>query len=289
MNIGNLRGIKREIEQEAYKFYEQHSGHQLARRPDGSYAAQGHNDELDAFRHAYTSGRVTQKTLGFQSVAKHFGDEHETGPANLNDPYEHRMDLWNNEVGRRLGAATSNKEDLATKAFESLRNGTLVTGLSDPRLRQLFADDPRLKLPQGDPARDLLTASDVGRINTDVEKMLDVRQQRFPDQHGDRTMFNHLRQRLPAHISDAKVAEVLLDAKQGGIEHAHHIDKVAIHGERILVMGQAPGFRSMTSLNDEPPAINQTLYDLNAHDRAAQQEQEARQRSNQQQHAIGGY
>lgn len=49
------RGLKREIEQEAYGAYERLSGVTLARRPDGSFEGQGHNDPIDAFRHAYVS------------------------------------------------------------------------------------------------------------------------------------------------------------------------------------------------------------------------------------------
>jgi len=85
------------------------SGTPLARRPDGSFAAQGHNDQLDAYRHICTSGRVTQIASGMQWVARHFGNDAEIGAeigaAHRNDPYEHRMDLWNNEAGRGLGDA----------------------------------------------------------------------------------------------------------------------------------------------------------------------------------------
>ncbi|OQP82433.1 hypothetical protein IA54_020580 [Xanthomonas phaseoli pv. syngonii LMG 9055] len=64
VDITDPKGAKREIEQEAYRHYEQLSGITLAKRPDGTFQSQGHNDQLDAFRHAYTSGRVTQLALG---------------------------------------------------------------------------------------------------------------------------------------------------------------------------------------------------------------------------------
>lgn len=128
---------------------EQLSGITLAKRPDGTFQSQGHNDQLDAFRHAYTSGRVTQLALGQQWIARKFGDDAEIGPAHPNDPYEHRMDLWNNEAGRRLGDQTSGRDALARQAYDALRHGDLATGLNDPRLRQLFPDDPRLARPPG--------------------------------------------------------------------------------------------------------------------------------------------
>lgn len=52
VDITDPKGAKREIEQEAYRHYEQLSGTTLARRPDGTFQSQGHNDQLDAFRSA---------------------------------------------------------------------------------------------------------------------------------------------------------------------------------------------------------------------------------------------
>ncbi|NJM32144.1 MAG: hypothetical protein HC848_03820 [Limnobacter sp.] len=60
------------------------------------------------------------------------------------------MDLWNNEVGRRLGDSVYSKEELAKQLAGQLNNGQLVTSLNDPRLKQVFPSDPRLKLPIGD-------------------------------------------------------------------------------------------------------------------------------------------
>lgn len=54
-----LSEIQYDIEQDAYAYYEEYTGTTLARNPDGSYASQGHDDALDAFLHAYISGRVT--------------------------------------------------------------------------------------------------------------------------------------------------------------------------------------------------------------------------------------
>ncbi len=54
-----LNDLRNGIGQDAYRFYEQHTGTTLARDANGNIILQGHNDALDAFRHAYTSGRVT--------------------------------------------------------------------------------------------------------------------------------------------------------------------------------------------------------------------------------------
>lgn len=72
-------------EQEAYKAYESVSGKKLERNKDGTYKAQGHNDDLDAFRHAYVSAAVAQDYTAF--ISKIAGDEVEDKEMReVNDP-----------------------------------------------------------------------------------------------------------------------------------------------------------------------------------------------------------
>jgi hypothetical protein len=275
VDITDPKGAKREIEQEAYRYYEQLSGVTLARRADGSFQAQGHNDALDAFRHAYTSGRVTQIALGQQWLARRFGDDAEIGPAHPNDPYEHRMDLWNNEAGRRIGDATSGSDALAREAYAALQRGELVTGLHDPRLRQLFPDDPRLRLPQGHPQRELVTSDDVDRINQDVSRLQDQSRDRYPDQHPDRAYFDALRRQLPAEVSDTKVAEVLLAAKSAGIERVDQLGAVALRGDQIFVAGTTPGFRAQVDATAPAPDMRDTVYQTDQHNLVRAYEEQA--------------
>jgi hypothetical protein len=269
VDITDPRGAKREIEQEAYRYYEQLSGVPLARRADGSFQSQGHNEELDAFRHAYTSGRVTQLALGQQWLARRFGDDAEIGPAHPNDPYEHRMDLWNNEAGRRIGDATSGRDELAREVFGALRRGDLVTGLQDARLRQVFPGDPRLQLPQGHPQRDLVTSEDVDRINRDVS--------RLQDQSRDRAYFDALRRQLPDAVSDTKVAEVLFAAKQAGIERVDQLGGAVLRGDRIFVSGTTPGFRAEVSATAAAPDMRDTVYRTDQHNVVQAYDEQTRQ------------
>jgi hypothetical protein len=275
IDITDPKGAKREIEQEAYRYYEQLSGVTLARRADGSFQAQGHNDAVDAFRHAYTSGRVTQIALGQQWLARRFGDDAEIGPAHPNDPYEHRMDLWNNEAGRRIGDATSDRDALAREAYAALQRGELVTGLYDPRLRQVFPDDPRLRLPQGHPQRELVTSNDVDRINQDVSRVQDQSRERFPDRHPDRAYFDALRRQLPAEVSDTKVAEVLLAAKSAGIERVDQLGAVALRGDQIFVAGTTPGFRAQVDATAPAPDMRDTVYQTDQHNLVRAYEKQA--------------
>lgn len=286
-DITDPKGAKREIEQEAYRHYEQLSGVQLARRADGSFQSQGHNDALDAFRHAYTSGRVTQLALGTQWVARHFGDAAEIGPAHPNDPYEHRMDLWNNEAGRRIGDATSGPEALAREAYAALRRGDLVAGLQDARLRQLFHDDPRLQLPQGHPQRELVTADDVDRINRDVSRLQDQSRERFPEHHPDHAYFSALRGQLPAEVSDTKVAEVLLAAKTAGIERVEQLDSAVLRNDRIFVVGKTPGFRAIIDATAPAPDMRESVYRTDQHNLTRAYDEQAQQQARQPAQAYG--
>ncbi|MDR6673962.1 hypothetical protein [Xanthomonas sp. 1678] len=290
VDITDPKGAKREIEQEAYRYYEQLSGTPLARRPDGSFAAQGHNDELDAFRHAYTSGRVTQVAGGMQWVARHFGNDAEIGAAHPNDPYEHRMDLWNNEAGRRLGDAAADAPDLAQRTYAALRNGELATGLSDPRLRQLYPDDPRLQLAQGDPQRDLVTGGDVDRINRDVSRLQDQAQDRFPPGHQDRAYFDALRAQLPAEVSDTKVAQAMLAAKSEGIERVDQLGTATLHNDQIFVSGKTPGFRAQIDANAPAPDMRETVYQTDQHNlvRAYDEQHRTQPQAQQPQYAAPG-
>ncbi len=261
VDLTDPKAAKREIEQEAYRYYEQLSGNQLARRADGSFLAQGHNDELDAFRHAYTSGRVTQIALGQQWMARMYGDDAEIGPAHRNDPYEHRMDLWNNEVGRRVGDRTNNAGELAQQAFAELKRGELVVGLDDSRLRQLYPDDPRLRRPDGDPEREMVDSKDVDLINTDIARIQKQARQSFPADHADHGYFTALRNLLPSEIPDAKVAQTLVAAKDAGMVRPEQVASVAVHEGQIFVMGNTPGFRARVDLGAPAPDVRESAYE----------------------------
>ena len=97
--------------QEAYKAYESVSGKKLRRNKDGSYPPQGHNDAVDAFRHAYVSAALAQDYTAF--LSKIAGDDFENkGDAKGQLPKERNMDDWNNAVGREIGSSTDTREEI---------------------------------------------------------------------------------------------------------------------------------------------------------------------------------
>jgi hypothetical protein len=84
-----IKDYKDEIRNEADTYYRQYI--------NPNYNGLAHNDDYDAFRHAYTSGRVKQQT--FDPVSEYFGNDNEINvPVKYrNSPQEYRMDLWNNK------------------------------------------------------------------------------------------------------------------------------------------------------------------------------------------------
>lgn len=85
---------------------------------------QGNDGHRDAFRHAYWNALMT-KEYG-ENWTRAFATAHEGGP---NNPANREaMDLYNNEIGRSIGAANRNAspEQLANLVEQALNQGKLV-------------------------------------------------------------------------------------------------------------------------------------------------------------------
>lgn len=82
----------------------------------------GHNNEADAFRHAYWSYLMTQD-IGVKA-AQSVGDGHEI--TTVNPDGERLMDLYNNKVGRELALDPANQgRDPVTVIQEAIKSGKL--------------------------------------------------------------------------------------------------------------------------------------------------------------------
>lgn len=111
----------------------------------------GHNDETDAFRHAFMQAYLTFK-VG-KGIAEWIGDDHEKdenkGLRMSDDQWkkEKNMDLWNNAIGREIAEEVKGEikgienaftkeqtEDMiAVKIRDRIRNGDMITDLNDKR------------------------------------------------------------------------------------------------------------------------------------------------------------
>ena len=150
------------------------------------------NNELDAFRHAYGSALMSYYVGKF--ISGLIFDGHELGAANV--PLEHRMDAWNNEVGRMIYDQIKSsldptktkeslflgqiadipiskdldkvKEKIAEAVVQALKRGVLAKNLEDERLKKLFPDDPKLEKDQKG-----VGCEDLAKITKDARDLLE--------------------------------------------------------------------------------------------------------------------
>lgn len=100
----------------------------------------GHNDDLDAYRHAYVSavyamerGELTAEILGTANEMR--------GDMNGQPPEERNMDMWNNMVGREAAEGATTKAQIAQRIADIMAQGGLVTDPGVPG-HQYFGDSP---------------------------------------------------------------------------------------------------------------------------------------------------
>ncbi len=127
-----------EAELEAYEYFDKNI-RPLPKGNDGRIDTNQrgfHNNDVDAFRHAYVSGVFTQDyseqaadLLGRSNEFLNLGNIY----SNSVDPRNHNMDLWNNSVGRKYGLKFKDRASLAKALHEALLKGELIVELGDKR------------------------------------------------------------------------------------------------------------------------------------------------------------
>ncbi len=138
----NLLGLKVTSENESYEFADRFI-RKLPRKNDGSFdlsSGEFYDNDIDAIRHAYTSGIFTQE-YG-EKVTEILGDMNELVPfggnSSSNSPNSKNMDLWNNRIGRKIGLKTSGKLKLFKLILKALKNGELIIDPeNDPRINEV--------------------------------------------------------------------------------------------------------------------------------------------------------
>jgi hypothetical protein len=128
--------IRNQARDEGYGYFDTHI-RKLPKNPDGSFNefADGyHNNDVDAFRHAYVSGVITQEIS--ENAADILGRLNELFPSSsaTSDPKEENMDLFNNAVGRKYGLKARSRDQLLKMIHAALKNGELIINLKDPRI-----------------------------------------------------------------------------------------------------------------------------------------------------------
>lgn len=104
-----------------------------------------HNNEADAFRHAYMQSLLNQKYGNMQTKGISYLHELK-GNIIGQDPREANMDMWNNQQGQQIYneirreypnfnkfSQQQQKDIIAGKVVQRMKEGKLITGLDDPR------------------------------------------------------------------------------------------------------------------------------------------------------------
>lgn len=109
-------------------------------KPDGSPGGDGNDDHNDAFRHTYWNARLTQE-FG-EDWTRRFTTAHEGPPENPTQ--REAMDLYNNEVGRKIAMSHPNAtpQQLADLVGQAVREGQTVVVSADGKHLE-FSDQIR--------------------------------------------------------------------------------------------------------------------------------------------------
>ena len=130
-----------------------------------------HNNEADAFRHAYMQSILAYrytKSLGEKISNLHEWQGHWQGQ----NPKEANMDMWNNHQGQEIYdeickeypnfknlSEEHRKDIIARKVVQRMKSGKLITTPNDKRKYTGFATD----IPDGK----IFTAEEIGKLSTD--------------------------------------------------------------------------------------------------------------------------
>ena len=78
----------------------------------------------------------------------------------------------------------------------------------------------------------------------------------------DKAMFERIRTGTPASVVDEAVVSAVTASKQRGIDQADKISAVAMDGDRLFVVGNTPGLRSMTDVSQPQPELQRGVEQL---------------------------
>jgi hypothetical protein len=165
------RKLRNDARDEGYRYFDKHIRN-LPKNSDGSFneLSEGyHNNDVDAFRHAYVSGVFTQEFS--ERAANMFGRLNELFPTSsaTSDSKEENMDLFNNAVGRKYGLKARSREQLLEMIHSALKNKELIIDLDDERKYEGAAaikpskDHPVIVVDQNKSGRNILFFDTVAK------------------------------------------------------------------------------------------------------------------------------
>jgi hypothetical protein len=126
-----LDQLLEECREESYQYFDKNI-RPLPKNESGEFIITRkyfYDNDVDAFRHAYTSGVFTQEF--FSAFANVLGVLNEM--MGNNTLQAQNMDLWNNFIGRKNGKKTESRTVLAEFLKKALENGEMIISPDDPR------------------------------------------------------------------------------------------------------------------------------------------------------------
>jgi hypothetical protein len=169
--------LKREYETEAYQYFHDNvRSFPLDKNGQIIISAEtAHNNDVDAFRHAYVSGAFTIK---YNNLAANILGQLNELKGNLKDQpkEEENMDLWNNKVGREYGEKASSRKKLAELLKSALKNKELIETIDQKKDSRQYQEDLSEEKSKVDPNKSVIVLSekDTGRNEWFLDLFKDI-------------------------------------------------------------------------------------------------------------------
>ncbi|MEE7545715.1 hypothetical protein HF319_00470 [Xanthomonas sp. Kuri4-1] len=116
-----------------------------------------------------------------------------------------------------------------------------------------------------EPAHDGRSSSSFGKIEPSEERSSHFTQAMTEPEHAGYRLFAGLRQELPPHISDERVAFAAQRAHDAGIHDMSRVGRVIEREGDIFIAGITPGFRASVLAAEQPPTIEHSSTALAQH------------------------
>lgn len=146
-----------------------------------------------------------------------------------------------------------------------------MTDVTDRQLLHDLEDTRRLRLER-EAARNDFHPDDPGRLIQSPHPLADARPRTSPpDAHAD-PLYASLRMQLPMEVSDDKVAQMALVARQSNIRNADELCDVEVQGRDIVCTGIRHGSVATLDMNSYAPAREDSLAQGQQFDAIAQQQ-----------------
>jgi hypothetical protein len=148
--------------------------------------------------------------------------------------------------------------------------------VTDAALRNQLEDTHNLRIERGE-ARRAFHPDDPGQLIRSPHPFAEAPPRSSLPRAGDDPLYAAIRKQLPFDVSNDKVAEVALQARQTGMRHAHQLENVAIHGSQIICEGSHPAHGAQVARDTPAPPMEQSLAQAQQMDQQAMQAQAERQ------------